>query len=299
MYAPVSSIFRFSCFWTARPCTPTPAKPNSLERFSFLTADPVSLIRSKGRNTEVRHGEGGWSSTPDDALSVARSLLPHPPLSLVPGIPPFQGGIAGYIGYDWGAVLERLPVARYDDLAVPDVILGLYDWVIAWDHRRGTAWLISTGLPEEGIGREHRARQRMKLVRERLVSGARAGRRTVGSAKRVPDSLPVPTGSSAPAPTYPAVEVEGGDVIGLRSTFTRRGYLDAVARVREYIVAGDIFQANLSQRFQTPASSPAFSALPAATPAESRPLFRLSGFRRATGPERIPRAVSPTGSGAA
>jgi para-aminobenzoate synthetase component 1 len=239
-----------------------------LERFSFLTADPVSLIRSKGRNTEVRHGDGRWSSTPDDALAVARSLLPHPPLSLVPGIPPFQGGIAGYIGYDWGAVLERLPAARYDDLAVPDVMLGLYDWVIAWDHRHGTAWLISTGLPDQAVGREHRARQRMSQVRERLVSrlgGGTAGPRGSGAARQrgrgaeIPDRSSVVTSkSSPPAPSYPALEVEGGDVIGLRSTFTRRGYLDAVARVREYIVAGDIFQANLSQRFQTRLPVPPF-----------------------------------------
>ena len=46
--------------------------------------------------------------------------------------------------------------------------------------------------------------------------------------------------------------------IGLRSTFTHRGYLDAVARVREYILAGDIFQANLSQRFQAPLREPPF-----------------------------------------
>jgi para-aminobenzoate synthetase component I len=231
-----------------------------LERFSFLSADPVSLIRSKGRNTEVRHGDGVWSSAPDDALSVARRLLPHPPLSPVPGVPPFQGGIAGYIGYDWGAVLERLPSARYDDLAVPDVLLGLYDWVIAWDHREGTAWLISTGLPDQGGGRQDRARERMSQVRKRLGSGfggGAAGQR--GSEKGIRDWSPgAPLEISASPPTYPAVEVEGTDAIGLRSTFTRRGYLDAVARVREYIVAGDIFQANLSQRFQAQLPVPPF-----------------------------------------
>jgi para-aminobenzoate synthetase component 1 len=52
--------------------------------------------------------------------------------------------------------------------------------------------------------------------------------------------------------------IENAEQIGLRSTFTHRGYLDAVARVREYIVAGDIFQANLSQRFQAPAPSAPF-----------------------------------------
>ena len=70
----------------------------------------------------------------------------------MPGLPPFQGGAAGYIGYDYGAVLERLPRTRFDDLAIPDVMLGLYDWVIAWDHRVGTAWIVSTGLPESGAG---------------------------------------------------------------------------------------------------------------------------------------------------
>ena len=231
-----------------------------LERFSFLSADPVSLIRSKGRNTEVRHGAGAWSPAQDDALSIARALLPNPPPSPVPGVPPFQGGIAGYIGYDWGAVLERLPSARYDDLAVPDVLLGLYDWVIAWDHRESTAWLISTGLPEQVGSRHNRARERMSQVRKRLGSrvGTLAGGQQ-GSKKATRDwSSGALTGSSVSAPSYPAVEVEGSDAIGLRSTFTRRGYLDAVARVREYIVAGDIFQANLSQRFQAQLPVPPF-----------------------------------------
>ena len=45
---------------------------------------------------------------------------------------------------------ERVPPTRYDDLAVPDVVLGLYDWVLAWDHGQGDAWLISTGLGPGG-----------------------------------------------------------------------------------------------------------------------------------------------------
>jgi para-aminobenzoate synthetase component 1 len=52
-------------------------------------------------------------------------------------------------------------------------------------------------------------------------------------------------------PTYPVTGIDGAEELGLRSTFTHRGYLDAVGRVRDYIIAGDIFQANLSQRFQT------------------------------------------------
>jgi len=218
--------------------------------YSFLAADPPTVVRSKGSDTEIRRRPGGaWAPVPGDALSVARGLLPSEPVAPVSGLPPFQGGIAGYIGYDWGAVLERLPRPRFDDLRIPDVILGLYDWVIAWDHRIGAAWLISTGLPETGPAGAQRAKGRMDLVRARL--GGRAAEPAASDRARGRRSLPraIERGGLA-APSYPVLGIEGAERIGLRSTFTRQGYLEAVARVREYIVAGDIFQANLSQRFQ-------------------------------------------------
>ncbi len=220
---------------------------HDLARFSFLTADPSIVVRSKGALTEV--GESGrWRRAEGDALAVVRALLAGWAAEPVPGLPPFQGGAAGYIGYDFGGVLERLPAPRYDDLDIPDVVLGLYDWVIAWDHRIRSAWLVSTGAPAEGDTRARRAAERTAMVRARL---SRPGGRA---------SAPVAARHPAPqaAPSYPLPEVEGADAIGLRSTFTHRGYLDAVARVRDYIVAGDIFQANLSQRFQAPLREPAF-----------------------------------------
>jgi para-aminobenzoate synthetase component 1 len=214
---------------------------------SFLCADPQTVVRSKGAKTEVwRRSTGVWSGAAGDALDAARALLPADCAEPIPGLPPFQGGVAGYIGYDWGAVLERLPRARYDDLAIPDVVLGLYDWVVAWDHRSGAAWLISTGLAEETNGREQRARERLALVRERL-SGPQRGEIAVRPEPRVTAR----SDTTADAPSYPVEGIEGAGKIGLRSTFTRQGYLQAVSRVREYIVAGDIFQANLSQRFES------------------------------------------------
>jgi para-aminobenzoate synthetase component I len=224
-----------------------------LDQFSFLAADPLVVVRSKGIRSEVRHrGETAWTRVEGDALTAARTYLPATPVDPVPGLPPFQGGLAGYIGYDWGATLERLPAARYDDLSIPDLVLGLYDWVIVWDHRIGTAWLISTGLPETGAARERQARERMGMVRNRL------GRTT--DASFAPHSAASSLGSvpAVEAPSYPVEGVDGARDIGLRSTFTHRGYLDAVGRVREYIIAGDIFQANLSQRFQSRLTEPPF-----------------------------------------
>jgi para-aminobenzoate synthetase component I len=223
---------------------------HQLGRYSFLAADPALVVRSKGQTTEVGGPGIPWATVEGDALVTARELLAPFAAAPVSGLPPFQGGAAGYLGYDYGAVLERLPAPRYDDLGIHDVVLGLYDWVIAWDHRLETAWIVSSGLLETGPAREARARQRLDLVRERLRGPARPARPTPGVASA--------RGTSQEAPSYPVLGVEAAEPIGLRSTFTHRGYLDAVARVRDYIVAGDIFQANLSQRFQAPLVEPAF-----------------------------------------
>ena len=230
---------------------PGPGETHPLGRFSFLTADPVVVVRSKGSRTEI--GEGGsWRPVAGDALGVVRDLLAGWKAEPVAGLPPFQGGAAGYLGYDYGAVLERLPAPRYDDLAIPDVVLGLYDWVIAWDHRVGAAWLVSTGQPAEGEARAGRARDRLDEILRRLATR----RMNTGAARGA--ALAAPADAPGGAPSYPLPGIDGAATIGLRSTFTHRGYLDAVARVREYIVAGDIFQANLSQRFQAPLTEPPF-----------------------------------------
>jgi para-aminobenzoate synthetase component 1 len=205
-------------------------------RYSFLMADPYRVVRTRGDAASL--------TTVRDALAPFRSA----PLA---GLPPFQGGAAGFIGYDWGATLERLPVPRHDDLALPDVLLGLYDWVVAWDHCERAAWIVSTGMPDEGVGRAERARARAALIAARL-----AVKPTRALAGPLRSKAPAPGNEAAtrpPAcPSYPVLGVDDAEQIELRSTFTHRGYLSAVARVREYILAGDIFQANLSQRFEAP-----------------------------------------------
>jgi para-aminobenzoate synthetase component 1 len=209
---------------------------HALGRYSFLSAEPTAVVRSKGKVVQVLEG-GTWRAAEGDALDVARGWLREMRAEPMAGLPPFQGGVAGYIGYDYGAVLERVPPTRYDDLALPDVALGRYDWVIAWDHVAGSAWLISRGGAE-----------RRDMILQRL---ARAEPR----ARARPLAAAEPWSRGGAAPAYAS---DAAADIGLRSTFTHRGYLDAVAKVREYIVAGDIFQANLSQRFQAPLREPAF-----------------------------------------
>jgi para-aminobenzoate synthetase component I len=219
------------------------ADPERLGRFSFLTADPWSVVTAKDGRTTIRSLDGKTDASAEDPLIAVRHLLAPFASPPVPGIPPFQGGAAGYIGYDYGAWLERLPRPRYDDLDIPDVALGLYDWVIAWDHQRNQAWIVSTGAPAaEPSGRAARARARLEEVRRRLHR-----------AETEPSRSPIVLAPVAPhlnasrPPTFPVVGHPD-----LSSSFSRSAYLAAVARVQEYILAGDIFQANLSQRFEGP-----------------------------------------------
>ncbi|HEX5107640.1 MAG TPA: aminodeoxychorismate synthase component I [Vicinamibacterales bacterium] len=230
------------------------AAPGSrLGRYSFLTADPVMLVTSRGDAVEcLDRTSGNLTRGGADALAVVREKVRPFAASPVPGLPPFQGGAAGYLAYDWSRALERLPSPRYDDLGFDDVVLGLYDWVLAWDHAESKAWLISTGMPEGSTdARARRAEARSSAVRE-LIAGA-GGRREPSAGVAFAGE---PDGQRPRAPSYP---VEGGwwdPRIGLRSSFTRDAYLEAVSRVREYVFAGDIFQANLSQRFEAPLDEP-------------------------------------------
>jgi len=217
-----------------------------LGRYSFLTADPFTAVRSKGQLTQ-QLVDGKWIRVGADPLTHVRTLLAPLAAEPVAGLPPFQGGAAGYVGYDWGMMLESVPRPYYDDLEVPDVQLGLYDWVIAWDHVTGRAWVISTGIPERGPVQAQRAARRLAFVTETLDGTGETGSvkrdasRSHGPRFTFPDSR-VPSAPSYPVPDLP----------GVRSNFTRAGYLDAVARVIEYVFAGDIFQANLSQRLEAP-----------------------------------------------
>jgi len=272
------------------------ARGSRLGRFSFVMADPVAVVRARGGETHV---EGGRQAAlrAADALSCVRELLAPHRADPIEGLPPFQGGAAGYIGYDWGLTLERLPAPRFDDLSLDDVVIGLYDWVLAWDHVAGKAWLISTGIPERGEARAARAAARAAEVLARLgVTGRGSEVRGRGSSDP-PQGTASSSGRGSDPPQAdarpPSFAVEGGwwNGLPLRSSFARPAYLEAVSRVREYIYAGDIFQANLSQRFEAPLPGDPwlfYRALRAVNPAPFGAYFTCPGATvLSTSPERF------------
>ena len=283
------------------------ANETRLGRYSFLTADPCAVIRSHGTKTECLDlVRGTREPVPGDPLAAVRALLAPHAADPVPDLPPFQGGVAGYVAYDWGLTLERLPAPRYDDLALPDLVLGVYDWVLAWDHVTSRAWLISTGMPETSQpARTTRAQERARAVRARVeqpnpeprIPSLDVARDALSDGRRASPESRIPSPESrvlARSVQAPSFAVENGwwdSHLPIRSSFTRAGYLAAVERVREYIFAGDIFQANLSQRFEAPLGESPWSLYSRLHATNAAPFASFLDFPEATvisaSPERF------------
>lgn len=222
-----------------------------LGRWSYLVADPALMIRAEGARTWLRErDESVWVETDGDVLTVLNRLLAERAVPTPSNGPPFIGGAVGYLAYDWGRVLERRGRATYDDLGLPDALFGIYDRVLAWDHATSECILVED-VGQSGQGGQVGHDEALTI----MGMGAKPGLSDSPDSPDMPDRAALAAPPTVPirfAPSYPVLGLDGAEQIGLRSTFTHRGYLSAVQRVVEYIRAGDIFQANLSQRFDAP-----------------------------------------------
>ena len=210
--------------------------PGGRARWSFFGADPFVVFGAG----EYESARALWRASRGAA----------PPTGSLPAAIPFTGGVVGYWAYDFGRRLERLPAIAADDLGLPDVVLGFYGVVGVYDHEHRRAWLVSTGMPLEGGRRAGRAQAELRRF---------AG--LLGAARPVEEREPA--GTSAPRSAALALP---------RSTFTPDAYRRGVERVQERIRAGDIFQANLSQRWTLalPPADPTTRALALSTALAAR-----------------------------
>jgi para-aminobenzoate synthetase component 1 len=198
----------------------SPKSGNTPARYSYLAADPFMVVRSKGQRVWVEER----SVVEGSPFDVLRDLLGRYRIDRVPGLPPFQGGAIGYLAYELAHHLELLPGAAVDGLDLPELNIAFYDWVVAQDGITGKTWAIATGLPDGG---EAGARDRLDWIEECL-------------------GQPIPVASAL----QPAVGASR-----VTSNFTKDAYLRAVRTVKDYIAAGDVYQVNISQRFEADISS--------------------------------------------
>ena len=201
----------------------------AIARYSFLGRDPAEVVRAT---------IGGEDASGGDPLrTLRRAMAGSRPIRLG-DLPRFTGGAVGYLSYDVVRLLERLPRSAEDDLRVPDVLFGIYDTVLAFDHLKQRIQIVSNLRTEDGgrpvppvaLRRRYNAACRRIEAMERLLL--------------------------RPAPPAARRRARHGR---WKANITEARYKDNVRRAKNYIRAGDIFQVVLSQRFERSATAAPFS----------------------------------------
>lgn len=206
------------------------ARPGRRGRWSFLSADPLAIEHEP--------------SPGPDPFAGARALLRRlaaEPVTAGAGegpAPPFIGGLAGYLSYDLGRRLERLPALAVPDQPLPELRLGLHDWVVAWERSTGRAWLAGRAADRDRA----RLDGRLGQVRARLARAARLAQGTRdGPSERQPDQQPA----------GPPAAGSGLPSLAFRDEMDRGTWIATVERVRTEIARGELYQANLARRLVT------------------------------------------------
>jgi anthranilate synthase component 1 len=201
-------------------------------RFSFLGRDPARTFVARGRHLEWVDGNPPPEGVPTDegTLVALEALLARFRAPTLPDLPPFHGGIVGWIGYDTVREIERLPAVPRDDLGFPDAVCSLAGQVAAFDHFRQRLFLIENVYPSEGAGATE-----LDAMYEAATARLDAAVAELGRPLAYTPVLP------------PADELTELPAVtrGVSST----AWAAAVEAAKEYILDGDIFQVVLSQRF--------------------------------------------------
>src|SRR4030095_14546071 len=202
-----------------------------IARYSFLGTDPEMIVRGHGLQTIIERN-GKTESVLTLATDWVREYFKTRVLARRSGLVPFAGGAVGYIGYDAAEWFE--PALRQDKtqaLNAPlDAIWMFFRNVIVFDRVKQRLEIVSIVLTEEAEG----SHQKLRELYEQAVE------RTAELEKKIFNEVQLTKGTPA--------EEKSKD-IGLVSNWSRRGFEEGVRKVKEYIAAGDCYQAVLSQRF--------------------------------------------------
>ena len=190
-------------------------------RYSFIAAQPYRMIE-----IDAAQAAQGFAEL-DAALAEQSDIWRDLDADINALLPPFRGGAAGLFGYDLGFGLEPESAAPTKTAHLAPrkaMVVGLYATVLAFDHQTKNCFIIATGLPHQTeAARANAARQSISDWQQRLIG--------------------VPTGQLPPPPAPPKPTRE------LQSNFTAADYCDSVEKIVGHILDGDIFQANLAQKF--------------------------------------------------
>jgi anthranilate synthase component 1 len=200
-------------------------------RYSIIGLEPDLVWRANGATAEINRVA---RSKPDAfvrcgaPLAALRALIAESRIVLPEKLPPMAAGLFGYLGYDMVRLMEELPAANADPIGISDAVMIRPTVVIVFDAVEDTITLVTPVRPEPG------------------VSAAGAFNRATERLNAVIDALDRPLDKEA------ADAIAGPLTVPPTSNTTPDEFKAMVARAKEYIAAGDIFQVVLSQRFEAP-----------------------------------------------
>mgnify|MGYP005835534583 CR=1 FL=1 len=193
---------------------------HGLGHFSFIGVNPFMTLSFKNDKACINF-KGKVSILEANPFDVLARVTRNLKINGERGKIPFTGGAVGYLAYDLGRFLETLPRSVLDDQKFPEMYFAFYDKVLAFDHKDGKFYYCRTSFNEKPPAVKEEAEQFVEAL--------------FLNAKR--KNLPHHTAYS--------------DIKEIVSNFKKDDYLRAVEKALEYIMAGDIYQVNLSQRFTT------------------------------------------------
>lgn len=230
-----------------------------LGQFSFIGFDPIALFKSKDREIVIKR-DGVETVSKGNPFDELQKLIAEYKVDYITDIP-FVGGAVGYFSYDLCHHVEKLPRTAIDDVDIPDAYFGIYDGIIAIDHRGGSddVYIASLGIKsdEEELYLE---------ILEAIEKGESEGVDIVLPEKKKKSEF--------------------------KSNFaSKEEYKSAIEKVRAYIKTGDIYQANLTQRFETTIEETPYELygkLRSINPAPFASYLNLDGFQIvSSSPERF------------
>lgn len=202
-------------------------------RYSFIAVGPRARIVAYGSSVQF-HRDGKCDEFQcEDPLEFLSDQLGNQSIAPLPELPPFVGGAIGYASYDVIRYVEHLPNTPEDDRKLPDLDFGFYDQLVVFDHVNKTIMVVVLSRPNKCDSTQQAYQQACDWIDEVV--------------NRLDRPLPQHSLADVPLNYTPTLKP--------KSNFTQEGFEAAVARCREYIQAGDIFQVVLSQRFEVECES--------------------------------------------
>lgn len=191
-------------------------------RFDIMVAEPATTLVTRDGKTDITDRNGRFHSTTEDPFQVLRQTLSDFDAEPVVGLP-FSGGALGYFSYDLARSLETLPSHAVDDVGMPKMAIGIYEWALVCDREKQACWLVSS--------QRDRSREEFEPLIRRFSEGR---------LQNETDEAMVATGA-------------------VSSNLSASGYAGAFKKIQDYLTEGDCYQVNFAQRFSLTVTGSAWS----------------------------------------